>query len=54
MIKIKAIYSSEEEKNKFLHELQNEFLVIKVSKEYKNNGPYKRVHIEIQNKEVAN
>lgn len=51
MIKIKAIYSTIEEKDKLLQELQQKFLILKVSKEYKNEGSYKRIHIDLKDKE---
>lgn len=50
MIKIKALYSTEEEKNKLLNELRETFQILKVSKEYKKEGLYRRIHIDIENK----
>lgn len=50
MIKIKASYSSEQEKEKFVEGLKNTFQVFKVSKEYRKSGSYKRIHIDLENK----
>lgn len=50
MIKIKALYENSEEKDKLIHELQHKFKILKVSKEYKREGKYKRIHIDLSNK----
>lgn len=50
MIKIKAVYSTEDDKNKLLQTLKESFKVIKISKEYKKEGPYRRTHIDLRNK----
>lgn len=50
MIKIKALFESLEEKERLIQELQNKFEVLKVSKEYKKEGPYRRIHIDLRNK----
>lgn len=50
MIKLKVIYSDIEEKDKLLEELTESFQILKVSKEYKKEGPYKRIHIDLSNK----
>lgn len=48
MIKIKAMYSTEDDKNKLLQTLRESFKVIKVSKEYIKEGPCKRIYINLQ------
>ncbi|WP_034869431.1 hypothetical protein [Clostridium lundense] len=48
MIKIKAVYSTENEKERLLQELKTSFEVLKVSKEYKNEGQYRRIHIDLR------
>lgn len=50
MIKIKALYSTENEKDKLLIELKEGFQILKVSKEYKKEGQYRRIHINLENK----
>lgn len=50
MIKIKAIYSMEDDKERLLQELSTSFEVVKVSKVYKNEGQYKRIHIDLKQK----
>lgn len=48
MIKIKAMYSTKDDKDKLLQKLKEDFRIIKVSKEYKKEGLYKRIHIDLQ------
>lgn len=50
MIKIKALFETPEEKDKLIQELQHKFQVLKISKEYKKEGPYKRIHIDLENR----
>jgi|GEM_PF-6908796 len=53
MLKLKISYTTQEEKNNLIHELQNKFNIIKVSKEYKKEGPYRRIHIDLENKKIS-
>jgi len=50
MINIKVLFEGLEEKGKLIKELQHKFEVLKVSKEYKKEGPYRRIHIDLRNK----
>lgn len=48
LIKVKALYSTDDEKENLIQELQRKFNVIKISKEYKKEGPYRRIHIDLE------
>lgn len=47
MIRIKATYSDETEKQKFLEKIKKTFQVLAVSKEYQS-GKYRRIHVDIK------
>jgi hypothetical protein len=53
MLKLRINYSDENEKDKFINELQHKFKIIKVSKEYKKEGPYRRIHIDLEDKKIS-
>lgn len=42
--------TEEQKKEKLIQEPQHKFEVLKVSKEYKKEGPYRRIHIDLRNK----
>lgn len=50
MIKLKVTYSNEEEKEKFIMNLKSGFRIANISKEYKKEGPYKRIHMDLKTK----
>ncbi|MBN3348308.1 hypothetical protein CF050_15845 [Clostridium botulinum] len=50
MIKIKAIYSKEEDKKKLIQELKTNFNILQVSKEYKKEGQHRRIYIDLEQK----
>ncbi|HCL4448278.1 TPA: hypothetical protein N2D04_003561 [Clostridium botulinum] len=50
MIKIKAMYSREGDKEKLLQELNASFNILKVSKEYKKEGQHRRIYIDLEQK----
>lgn len=47
MIKLKILYSNDSEKEKLMKELKDKFGILKVSKEYRNSGQYKRMYVSI-------
>lgn len=53
MIRIKAIYSKEEDKEKLLREFKTSFNIMKVSKEYKKEGQHRRIYIDLEQKNKA-
>lgn len=50
MIRIKALFANEEEKEKLISTLRTSYGIKKVSKEYKKEGPYIRIHLDLINK----
>lgn len=50
MIKIKAIYSKEGDKEELLQQLKTRFNIMKVSKEYKKEGQHRRIYIDLEQK----
>ncbi|MBN3375842.1 hypothetical protein [Clostridium botulinum] len=50
MIKIKAMYSKEGDKEKLLQELKTSFNIMKVSREYKKEGQHRRIYIDLEQK----
>ncbi|APH21300.1 hypothetical protein [Clostridium botulinum] len=50
MIKIKAMYSKEGDKEKLLQELNTSFNILKVSKEYKKEGQHRKIYIDLEQK----
>ena len=48
MIKLKLLYSNQEEKESLLTEIGKTFIILKVSKEYQSQGQYKRIHVELE------
>ncbi|EPY2274566.1 hypothetical protein ACXAUS_003466 [Clostridium sporogenes] len=53
MIRIKAMYSKEEDKEKLLREFKTSFNIMKVSKEYKKEGQHRRIYIDLEQKNKA-
>lgn len=47
MIKLKISYSNDNEKEKLMKELKDKFGILKVSKEYRSSGQYKRIYVSI-------
>ncbi|WP_157797108.1 MULTISPECIES: hypothetical protein [Clostridium] len=50
MIKLKVLYLNNQEEEQFIRVLKDKFNILKISKEYRNQGTYKRVHVEIEKK----
>ncbi|AGK95184.1 hypothetical protein [Clostridium pasteurianum] len=50
MIRIKASYSNEAEKKKIIAAFNGIFKIKSISKEYKKEGPYKRIHLDLLDK----
>lgn len=50
MLRLKVSYSTQVEKDKLIQELQHSYNILSVSKEYKKEGPYRRIHIDLENK----
>lgn len=50
MIKVKILYSNNEEKKKLISTLNRTFKIKSMSKEYKKEGLYKRIHIDLLEK----
>lgn len=50
MVKIKATYSSEAEKKKIIAAFEGIFKIKGISKEYRTQGPYKRIHMDLVDK----
>ncbi|UZW13832.1 hypothetical protein OSC52_18680 [Clostridium pasteurianum] len=50
MIKIKVSYSDELEKKKILSALSDIFIIKNISKEYKKEGSYRRIHMNLLEK----
>ncbi|WP_443659294.1 hypothetical protein [Clostridium algidicarnis] len=48
MIKLKVSYNTDEEKESLIQALQQEFKILKISKEYKKEGPHKRIHVDLK------
>lgn len=48
MIKIKAIYETQDEKDKLIQELKQKFYICKISKEYDKEDSRKRVYIDLR------
>ncbi len=50
MVKVRIIYSSDEEKRKLINIFRDYYKILNVSKEYKKEGTYKRMHLDLINK----
>ncbi|MBU3203733.1 hypothetical protein [Clostridium algidicarnis] len=50
MIKLKILYNTDEEKESLIQALQQEFKILKISKEYKKEGPHRRIYADLKNK----
>lgn len=50
MIRIRIVYSSEEEKEKLINAFKSIFKIRNISKEYKKEGPYKKIYLDLSEK----
>lgn len=50
MIKIRVLYSSEAEKKKLINAFDGIFKIKNISKEYKKEGPYKKIYLDLSEK----
>ena len=48
MVKLSINYENTQERDRLIEELKQKFKILKISKEYKNEGPYKRVYINLK------
>lgn len=50
MSKLKFMYETDKEKDIFIKILKEQYRFVKVSKEYRKEGPYKRIYIDLKSK----